>query len=59
MYVCVRVSDPPGTGVTDSCKPPSGFWKLNLGPLEEQPELLTTELSLQPPRFTYPLGQLK
>ena len=37
----------PGTGVTDSCEPPRGCWELNPGPLEEQPVLLTDELSLQ------------
>ena len=38
----------PGTGVMDGCKPPCGCWELNLDPLEEQPVLLTTEISLQP-----------
>jgi hypothetical protein len=36
--------------VTDGCKLPCGYWGLNPGPLEEQPVLLTTEPSLQPPR---------
>jgi hypothetical protein len=36
----------PGTGVTDSCDLPCGFWELN--PLEEHPVLLATEPSLQP-----------
>jgi hypothetical protein len=27
-------------------EPPCGFWKLNSGPLKEQPVLLTTEPSL-------------
>lgn len=27
---------------------PCGFWKLNLGPLEEQPVLLTAKPSLRP-----------
>ena len=34
--------------ITDGCEPPCGCWELNSGPLEEQPLLLTTELSLQP-----------
>jgi hypothetical protein len=34
--------------IIDGCKPPCGCWKLNLGPLEEQSVLLTTEPSLQP-----------
>jgi hypothetical protein len=37
----------PGTEVTDSCELPCGCWELNLGPLEEQPVLLTMEPSLQ------------
>ena len=41
--VCVRVSD---LGVTDSCKLPCGYWELNLGPLEGQLMLLTTEPTL-------------
>lgn len=28
--------------VIDGHKPPSGCWESNLGPLEEQPELLTS-----------------
>ena len=37
----------PGTGITGSCELPHGCWKLNWGPLEEQPVTLTTEPSLQ------------
>ena len=37
----------PGMGVTDSCELPCRCWELNPGPLEEQPMLLATELSLQ------------
>jgi hypothetical protein len=37
-----------GNGVINSCQPSCGCWELNLGPLEEQPVLLTTESSLQP-----------
>ena len=48
MCVCVRVSD---LEVTDSCELSCGFWDLNLGPLEEQPVLLTTEPSLQPRQY--------
>jgi hypothetical protein len=46
-----------GTGssgtISDSCEAPRGCWKLNSGPLQEQPVLLTTKLSLQPswPKF--------
>lgn len=28
--------------VTNSCEPPCGFWEMNLHPLEEQLESLTT-----------------
>ena len=39
-----RASDrSPGTGVTDSCKPPCGCWESNLGTLEEQSMLLAAE----------------
>lgn len=31
-----------GTGFKDAYKPPYGCWEPNPGPLEEQPELLTT-----------------
>ena len=37
-----------GTRVTDSCELSCGCWRLNLGPLEEQPVLLTAEPSFQP-----------
>jgi hypothetical protein len=36
-----------GTGVTDGCELSCEFWESNLGPLEEQPVLLTLEPSLQ------------
>lgn len=45
---------PSGTGVTDGYEPPCGCWELNLGPLEEQPVLVTIELSHQP--FCFPLN---
>ncbi|ERE86056.1 histone deacetylase 2-like protein [Cricetulus griseus] len=31
---------------TDGCEPPCGYWELNSGPLEEQPVLLASGLSL-------------
>jgi hypothetical protein len=44
MYVSVRVSDPLKLdGVINSCELLCGCWELNLGPLEEQTEFLTTE----------------
>jgi hypothetical protein len=46
VHLCEDVRSP-GTGVVDSCELPCGCWKLNLGPLEEQPMLLTAELPLQ------------
>ena len=48
LIACVRVSDLPRTGITDSCELTGGYWELNPGPLELQPVLLTTEPSLQP-----------
>jgi hypothetical protein len=35
--------------VSESCKPPYRCWEPNLGPLEEQPVLLTAKPSLQSP----------
>ena len=37
--------------ITDGCEPPRGCWELNSGPLEKQSMLLTSEPSLQPPKF--------
>jgi hypothetical protein len=31
------------TGITGGCEPPCGCWKLDPGPLQEQPVLLTAE----------------
>jgi hypothetical protein len=47
MFVCVRVSDPLELELQTvaSCHMDAGNW--TLGPLEEQPVLLTAELSLQ------------
>ena len=42
------------TGVTDGCELPCGCWKLNPGPLKDQPKLLITEPSFQP--FFSPFG---
>ena len=38
--------------IIDDCEPPCGGWELNSGPLEEQPVLLTSEPSLQPPKLS-------
>ena len=35
-------------GIIDGCEPPCGCWELNLGPLQKQHVLLTTDSSLQP-----------
>lgn len=43
----VKVSDHPGTGFTITYELPCGCWALNLGPLEEQSVLLTSQPSLQ------------
>ena len=37
----------PSDGVVESCELPCGCWELNLGPLKDQPVLLTPEPSLQ------------
>lgn len=36
-------------GLQDGCSPACGLWESSLDPVEGQPVLLTTELSLQPP----------
>jgi hypothetical protein len=36
----------PKSGITDGCEPPSGWWELNLGLLQELQVLLATKLSL-------------
>jgi hypothetical protein len=43
--------------ITDGCEPPCSCWELNSGPLEEQPVLLTVELSLQPFKDCLMLGK--
>ena len=49
LHVCLGEGvKSPGTGGTHSCELSCGCWELNLGPLEEQPVLLTIETSLQP-----------
>ena len=41
-----KATEFPGTGVTDGCEPTCGCWELNLGPLKEQPVLLSADPSL-------------
>ena len=48
MRLC-EGAESPETVIADSYEPPCGCWEMNTGPLEEQPVLLTTEPSLQPP----------
>ena len=50
FFFCVF--SPTETGVSDSCEPPYGCWKSHMGPLEEQPVLLSAEPSLH----KYPKG---
>lgn len=56
--ICVQYTQKPrwisGTGVTRGYDPPCGHWKLNSGPLTEQPVLLTAEPSVQPPTHHAP-----
>ena len=40
-----------GIRIVDGCEPSCGCWKLNTGPLGEQLVLLTSEPSLQPPKY--------
>jgi hypothetical protein len=37
----------PGTGVTNGCELPQGFWESNQGALEKLPVFLATEPSLK------------
>ena len=51
LYSCLqthqkRALDP----ITENCEPSCACWELNLGPLEEQPVLLTADPSLSPPK---------
>lgn len=48
-HVCLVATGSSGTGVTDGYESPYGCWEWNLGPLEEQPVLLTPQ-PLQPQR---------
>lgn len=43
----IKVSQVPGTGITDCCELSYGCWDIKLGPLKEPPMLATSEPSLQ------------
>lgn len=47
LIACVRVSDLPRTGITDSCELTGGYWELNPSPLELQPVLFSLLLLLK------------
>jgi hypothetical protein len=47
----------PETGVTNGFELPCGCWESNLGPLEEQPMLVTTEPSLHPRSSTFKVNK--
>lgn len=47
--MCQESARGPATGALDGCELPCGFWESNLGPLEEQPTLLTAKPFLQAP----------
>lgn len=67
VYACIYVymhgirevqktmSGPLVLELMESCKPPHGYWELNLGPLGEQSVCLTTELAFQCPLTTHPV----
>lgn len=48
-----RASNFPGSRVSDGWDLPCGCWEPHLGPLEEQPEPLTAEASLQIPLLCF------
>lgn len=57
-HVCVRLEEgirSYGTGVLNSYELLCGCWVLDLGPLGEQPLLLTAEPSLRPPLRQFPI----
>lgn len=54
--VDVRGIGASGTGVTDDCELPCGFWELNLGYLGEQLMLLTPGPFLQ---FNFGISQIQ
>lgn len=47
LWKLERALGAPGTGVIESCEQLCRYWELNLGPLQEQLVLLTTESSSQ------------
>jgi hypothetical protein len=51
LYVCVRVSDLMKLESQIVVGYHVWCWELNLGPLEDQPMLLTSESALQPPKM--------
>lgn len=53
IYVCMRVPDTLNLELQRVVKLPCGFWKLHTGPLEEQPDLLTVEPSVQPQHLDF------
>lgn len=42
------MSEPPGAGITESCKPSYRYWESNPGPLQELSVFLASEPPLQP-----------
>lgn len=52
MYVCYEDTRSSGLELhINSCELPHELWEMNLGPLEEQPVLVTTESSCQSASF--------
>lgn len=48
VSVCIQRRGSESQELDDGCEQLGGRWQLTLGPLQESPILLTTELSLQP-----------
>jgi len=48
LNICLYTRRGHQDDITDGCEPPCGCWELNLGPLEGQFVLLTTEPFLRP-----------
>lgn len=56
MCLC-EGAESPGAGVTDCWELLHGCWKLNPGPVEEWPVLLTAKPSVQSYKFLLYLGE--
>jgi hypothetical protein len=64
VYIILPACTPAGQKrasdlITDGCESPCGCWELNTEPLEEQPVLLTSVISLAPVKTMFRYLELK